>query len=74
MAEQQVSAQQWYEKFAQEVGGQAPSEDEVSRVLELAGKAAHASERIAAPVACWIAGREGIELSEAIKIAERLEP
>lgn len=72
--EQWTSAKQWVENFAHEVGGQPPGEKEFAQVLKLAGVAAHASERTAAPVACWIAGRTGMPLSKAIEIAENLAP
>ena len=41
-------------------------------MLELAAVAAHSSERIAAPLACWIAGRVGLDLDEAIALAGRV--
>lgn len=74
MAKQWMSAEQWYEKFANAVGEQAPGEEEFAHILELAAEAAHASERTAAPVACWIAGRAGIPLSKAIEIAKGVTP
>lgn len=49
-----------------------PSTEEVRELLELAGTAAHASERTAAPLACWIAGRAGLSLEELRAIAERI--
>jgi len=67
-----VTAEQWVEQFADEVGTERPSKDEFDQVLKLAAEAAHASERTAAPVACWIAGRTGTSLAEAISIAERV--
>ncbi len=33
----------------------APSPDDIDRLLALAGAAAHASERTAASIACWLA-------------------
>ena len=49
-----------------------PSPEEVRELLELAGTAAHASERTAAPLACWIAGQAGLSLQELRAIAERV--
>jgi hypothetical protein len=66
-----VTAEQWVEQFAKEIGAERPSKEEVDEILELAAEAAHSSERIAAPIACWIAGRVGKPLAEAIEIAER---
>lgn len=66
-----MTAAEWLEKFAEELGVEAPSEEEVARLLELAAEAAHSSERIAAPVACWLGARSGRSLSELIEIAGR---
>ncbi len=41
-------------------------------MLALAGEAAHASERIAAPVACWLSARAGVELEEAMRLAREV--
>lgn len=67
-----MTAEAWIESFAAASGTAAPSDSEIDRVLKLAAVAAHSSERIAAPLACWIAGREGIDLNEAIAMAERI--
>lgn len=67
-----MDAAQWLERFAEELGVDAPSEGEVERLLELAAEAAHSSERIAAPVACWMGARSGKRLTELIEIAGRL--
>jgi hypothetical protein len=67
-----VTRDEWIAAFAQEAGVQRPSPDEIRELLELAGTAAHASERTAAPLACWIAGRAGLSLHELRAIAERV--
>ncbi len=41
-------------------------------ILALAGVAAHSSERIAAPIACWVAGRHGVTLEGAMRVAQEL--
>jgi hypothetical protein len=46
------------------MGADPPDAGEVEAILELAAVAAHASERTAAPVACWMAGRSGRSLEE----------
>ena len=51
-----------------------PSQEDVDAILALAGVAAHASERIAAPVACWMAARAGVSLDEARRLADELAP
>ena len=38
-------------------------------LLELAGVAAHASERTAAPIACWLVGRAGLAPAAARELA-----
>lgn len=68
-----MTADEWIERFSAEVGGNPPDEDEVTKLLELASVAAHSSERIAAPLACWIAGRRGLDLDEAIAQARAIE-
>jgi len=69
--EHTMTAEEWIEQFAKELGAERPSEEEFSRILELASEAAHSSERTAAPIACWIAGRMGKPLAELIEVAER---
>ncbi|MEO7197619.1 MAG: DUF6457 domain-containing protein [Solirubrobacterales bacterium] len=64
------NAHDWIESFALSVGVEAPSEEETEKLLKLAAVAAHSSERIAAPLACWIAGRGGVDLDDAIRLAE----
>ena len=67
-----MKADEWLRRFAAEIGAEAPSEDEVGELLELAATAAHASERIAAPIACFMAGREGRSVQEMRAAAERV--
>lgn len=66
------TATEWIERLAGELGVDPPDEDERNAVLALAGIAAHASERTAAPVTCWLAARAGVDLTAACEIAERL--
>jgi hypothetical protein len=42
----------------------------VEVLLALAGTAAHASERTAAPIACYLVGLAGIDPEEAARLAE----
>jgi hypothetical protein len=63
---------QWLAEFAAEAGVEAPSAEQVDSLLELAASAAHASERTAAPIACWIAGRSQRSLDELQAAAERI--
>ena len=57
---------EWLAGFAEALGGEAPDEASVAVLLDLAGVAAHASERIAAPLACYLAGRLGVDPTEAL--------
>ena len=54
-----MNAREWIDAFAAELGTEPPTDDEIKRLLDLAAVAAHSSERIAAPVACWVGGRAG---------------
>jgi hypothetical protein len=68
----EMNATEWLAAFAAELGVDAPTKDELKAVLDLAGEAAHSSERIAAPVACWLAARAGAERPDALRIAKAL--
>ncbi len=67
-----MTAQEWIAAFAEEIGVSAPSEEEMDEILRLAAIAAHASERIAAPIACYLAGTSGRALAQARRAAEAL--
>lgn len=67
-----MDAKQWIAEFAAAVGAEPPSEAEVESILDLAAVAAHSSERIAAPIACWIAAGAGLEPERARAIAESI--
>jgi hypothetical protein len=64
-----MTAAEWIERFAAAVGVPAPEGAEMEDILRLAGEAAHASERIAAPAACWLAARAGLSAREALQLA-----
>jgi hypothetical protein len=67
-----MDAPDWLAAYAERLGVAAPTDDELRAVLDLAGEAAHSSERIAAPVACWLAARAGVELDEAMRLAREV--
>jgi hypothetical protein len=67
-----MTAREWIDRFAAELGADPPSEDEFDAILELAAVAAHDSERVAAPVACWMGGGSGRSVTELQGIAERI--
>jgi hypothetical protein len=62
----------WVKRFAKELGTAPPDAVELDALLALAGTAAHASERTAAPVSCWLAARAGVAPAAALAAAERL--
>ena len=65
-----MNATDWIERYAERLGTDPPTPDEFRAVLDLAAEAAHASERVAAPVACWLSARAGIPLEQAIELAK----
>jgi hypothetical protein len=68
-----MTREEWIAAFAREAGVTPPSVAEIGELLDLAGTAAHASERTAAPLACWIAGRSARSLQELRAAAERVD-
>jgi hypothetical protein len=67
-----VTRDEWLAEFARRMGVPPPSDEEVEQLLSLAAAAAHASERTAAPIACWIAGRNPRALSELLELAREI--
>ncbi|MGH9273935.1 MAG: DUF6457 domain-containing protein [Acidimicrobiales bacterium] len=63
---------EWIAAFAAQLGVDPPDEATVTTLLELAGVAAHSSERTAAPIACWLAGRTGTSPTDALATAQSL--
>jgi Domain of unknown function (DUF6457) len=68
-----MNASEWLSAYAEKLGTEAPSTEEFKLLLDLAGVAAHSSERVAAPVSCWLAARAGVEPTEALRLARELE-
>jgi hypothetical protein len=67
-----VTAQEFLEAFAAQVGVPAPSAEEFETLLEVASIAAHGSERLAAPLACWLGGASGMPAAELLAAAKRV--
>lgn len=65
---------EWLADFCERIGADPPSEEEVVALLDLAATAAHSSERTAAPLACWVAGRSGRPAAELGEIAREVAP
>ncbi len=68
-----MNAPEWLAAYADKLGVPAPTKDELKAVLDLAGEAAHSSERIAAPVACWLAAKAGVGLDDAMRLAQEVD-
>ena len=72
MPDQPRSGRDWISDLARRLGTEPPSDEELDQLLDLAGVAAHASERIAAPIACWMVGRAGVDPASALALARRV--
>jgi hypothetical protein len=68
-----MNAEEWVAAYAARLGVPPPSPDEVEQLLAVAGIAAHASERQAAPVSCWVAATAGVSAEHALTAARELE-
>jgi hypothetical protein len=67
-----MNAREWIDAFAARLEVEAPSAEEWSTLLDLAGVAAHYSERVAAPVSCWVAARAGVSADAALESAREV--
>lgn len=56
-----MTGREYVEHVAAQLGIDAPDDATVNTLLDLAGVAAHASERLAAPLVCWLVGRAGAD-------------
>jgi hypothetical protein len=70
----QRHAEDWIAAFAEAAGTEPPTREEMGSILKLAATAAHASERTAAPMACWLAGKTGRSLTELNELADGIQP
>ena len=69
-----MNAREWIEAYAERLGTEPPGNEEWSTLLDLAAVAAHASERVAAPVSCWVAARAGVSPEAALVAAREVAP
>ena len=67
-----MTTDEWIAAFAAAADAPAPNSAEIDTLLQLAGVAAHASERTAAPITCWIAARAGMSPADALALAESI--
>jgi hypothetical protein len=67
-----MSGPEWIEAFAQQLGVEPPDEATIETLLAVASSAAHRSERLAAPIACYLIGVAGADPTAALATAEAL--
>jgi hypothetical protein len=67
-----MNAREWIDAFAARLGVEPPTAEQWSALLDMAGVAAHASERVAAPVSCWVAAQAGVTPAEALGAAREV--
>jgi len=67
-----MEPQEWLASFADRLGLDELSQSDIDTLLEIASIAAHTSERLAAPLTCYLIGRAGIAPIEAKAIAEEI--
>jgi hypothetical protein len=65
-----MKPEEWIAEFAAAIGEEAPDSTTVNELLKLAAVAAHASERTAAPIACYLAGLSGRPIAELKDLAD----
>ena len=68
-----MDAKGWISAYAERLEADAPTRDEFEAILELAAEAAHSSERVAAPVACWVAAKAGVPPKDALEAAQAID-
>jgi hypothetical protein len=68
-----TTREEWVRAYAEKIGVEPPTTEQINEVLDLAAAAAHGSEKTAAPLACWLAGLSGHPLAELLRAAEELE-
>ena len=68
-----MNANEWIAAYAEQLGGEPPTAAEFKAILDLAAEAAHASERVAAPVACWLSAKAGRSLEESLALAREMD-
>lgn len=69
-----MTADEFLTAFAAELGVPVPQGPQSDELLALAAVAAHGSERLAAPLACWMGGVSGLSADELLAAARRIAP
>jgi hypothetical protein len=60
---------EWIEAFAVGLGADPLDAETLDKLLELAGVAAHSSERWTAPLACYLVGLTQVSVERALAVA-----
>lgn len=68
-----MNAKEWLTEYAAKLGVEPPTTEEFKTLLDLAGQAAHSSERMAAPVSCWLAAKAGVDPQTALAKAREMD-
>ena len=68
-----MNAREWLSAYAGKLGTEPPTTEEFATLLDLAGVAAHSSERVAAPVACWLTAKAGVDPQTAMRMAQEVQ-
>jgi hypothetical protein len=67
-----MTGPEWINAFAEQLGVEPPDEHTMETLLAVASNAAHGSERLAAPIACYLIGRAGTDPAAALVLSEGL--
>lgn len=67
-----MNGQEWVSAFARELGVAELTAEEIEMLLDVASVAAHSSERLAAPLTCYLIGKANMSASDALALAQRL--
>jgi hypothetical protein len=67
-----MNAREWIDAYAGRLGIEPPTNEEFTTLLDHAGEAPHTTQRVAAPVACWLTARAGKDPEDALAIAREV--
>lgn len=67
-----MDATEWLARFSSALGVEPPSDEDRQTLLSLASVAANASERLVAPLSCWLVAKSGQGPREALALAREL--
>ena len=67
-----MDATTWIDAFALELGVEPPTAEQKKALLSLASVAANASERLAAPISCWLLAVSGLSPEQGLALSRRL--